>query len=744
MKIYKILLYIFFEKSNINIYNNLKNIVLNKIRTKDYTVFDSSKEYTIVSLFLYEYTKTISCTINDYISNNKLQKKDKWFEVHCENKTFYSIILEIEENIKRLLNFPCNEKIVLLYSHFQYTNSLLLKQVIEDIKKENKKRQFRKKGFEIYYESIDKMNCSLHKLSNEIKAYNSINEYKLSLPIFPITYLKYENDHAYYFRFCIKENNFSYLFEFNINKLDNDELNNYSEIKTSNLCTIDEKITNILLRLFHINDINYIDTLSEVYSVSINPNEIEIKYPYYFKLEIKATSISFKIISMEYVYYVKSNENCDHLFYFITPNIFIGFKDILKKFNLIKNEDNTKCIEFLYRLLNYHNKVEFLITRILNNSMSALNYIICHLLQLFGVLDKNELDIITGQMEDTNNNIVDQKNKIVKALCGFLAILNIAECFLIKICLLLELEQYFNENNLSDDIIIRSLKDINVLINSMKNEEGNKFKTEVFDIIKIVEELKRTHVDNIIIYKKDTLKNICKLISLFTGLKISTFVHQKTKEIFSKNEIIKNLQLNESKIDKDIKLIKNILSINTALYIKYEEKRKLKEEEIKNIGEILKKSTLDQELNAINIKALDKDVLNLFDDNVIQNFFNKLMNEGQKIIDKIFNEYVNKQGLPEDSIKEYKNKVKDFFEKALLYNIEVKLQKQAPIELYRVLVGFFITEIYTRTIVKAKWEIILGNIKTILNEMQILKFINEEERGKSLHDTIIKHIYTTF
>ncbi|WUR03189.1 uncharacterized protein VNE69_04018 [Vairimorpha necatrix] len=98
-------------------------------------------------------------------------------------------------------------------------------------------------------------------------------------------------------------------------------------------------------------------------------------------------------------------------------------------------------------------------------------------------------------------------------------------------------------------------------------------------MVNIVKELENGYIDIIREYKKEILYQICKILSLFTRLDRSTCAIEEYeyKCEFVKEEIIKNMGLNEKEVQKNTENIINLLSKKTAKEEKLPTERNKKE-----------------------------------------------------------------------------------------------------------------------------------------------------------------------
>ncbi|WUR04361.1 uncharacterized protein VNE69_08116 [Vairimorpha necatrix] len=496
-----------------------------------------------------------------------------------------------------------------------------------------------------------------------------------------------------------------------------------------------------MYELYKFNDVTYLNTHSVKDRLEITPNKIEKKRGDNFKIEILKESISFIVNSRQYLYHLKDYRNRHETKNFIEKSFFIEFKKKLEKINLIKNTGDYNCVEFFYNLLSNYDKVDFLIVRIVYNQGSALNYIFSYILLSMRIIEKNEFYCITGEKEGVLSVVKNIITRIITMLSYRLSDVSLIETYLIKICLILEAEKYINEHDVNNEYVFKSLKDVWTLIESKYDEKIWFFfkKTECFNIAKVIKEVENFHISNIIRYKKEILKNVCKIVSLFTGLSSSRFLYENTKEAFRREEIIKNLRLNENEIEKKTKVIKKNLSKKTEEDKIYERKRKLKEEELKKIKEIMKRSSLAEKLDEILFTALIGHVGNIFDEEIGTDFENKLIKRSKIVIENTIKALLKKEKLQEDTINDYKNECEEAFLETLRQHIEYRLTKKASDYIHNNLIDLFKCEFQEDIDEKINSEKTLKNNLLVLDEKKILELINVQY-GEDLHKIFIRAI----
>ncbi|WUR03190.1 uncharacterized protein VNE69_04019 [Vairimorpha necatrix] len=407
MKLLKIFFAIFFVRSNQINYRNIKDNLFNAIKKGDYTVYDSNKDYTRVFLRVHYYNKEINCTIKDISIDEKKQHTEN-FSFNYEGKSINDNIKILEENIKNIINLSYDKNIVLFYSLYNYTYSSFAKQIIEKIIENNKSRS-EKNTDKIFYKNISYEDCHLNKILREIENFNNYNKYKLRIPDIPISFYYNRYTNIYYIRFCIEKNNICYLFEFNLNEIDNKDVNSLVNIAIEDEFKGKKEILMRLLRLYKVADAKYMKSYSCGNYCKITSNKIELGHIHKMVLEINPGSVKFQLEKKEYFYALNRSANNKN---YIGQKKFTELKKTINKIYLLKNTDDCSYVQCVCRLLHHHNKIEFLIMKIFNNQDSAISLIFNYILLFICIIDAQDLDFKTGKLIGTYNTLEDEKKKL--------------------------------------------------------------------------------------------------------------------------------------------------------------------------------------------------------------------------------------------------------------------------------------------------------------------------------------------
>ncbi|WUR02699.1 uncharacterized protein VNE69_02220 [Vairimorpha necatrix] len=712
MNISTILLFMTFVISNETIFNLLKDNITMKIKERDYFVFNYEKNYIKINIYLWEVREHISFTFEDllYDENNKYISIS--LNVNYVDKSIKDITEEIESKLIEIFKTPNNNSFVLLYYASQYEKYPIIKEIIESIQKDNHERRVSPRINQIFYENICANCMSINKIFADIKKYNYNKNGKIDIHKSHTHYIK--KDDAYYFNLYLVIDKILYFFMLNTK-----EIEESMEIKTENMYEMNLEIFYVLSKLYKIVDIEYLNTRFCSKNLDCYLDKIELVSKGTFKIEIGPNYIRFH--ENLYNFENKSNRN---------KNFYSKFQKKIKIIKYIKDIDADNVVESLYRLFFRYNKVEFLILGLLNRPKSPLKLIFAYLLLFIKAIEKEDFDIITGINEYTENIIEIDKNELTKKLLDYLLSFNDSESYLMKILLILEAEEFLNENDVTDEPILKSLKYINDHLKT-KNYEN-----EYIDIIDILKEIK-THIGRIIEHKKDILDYINKINMLFTESISTTLISEKGKEHYTKDEIITNLCLNEFEVEKSIRFIKKNIFENIEEDRKYEQKRNLKAFERQRIDQIILLTTIYDELNKIMSDALNTYNELFFDEEVVNNFIKILNNEVIKVIDMKFNEYPMKKEIQEDSILEYKKELETIYLKRLRENINKNILNNAMEYALQTLTIIFDNKYQNISVEESKYEKCLKNMRLILKENALFEALNDNS-GIKLHDNLIR------
>ncbi|WUR04243.1 uncharacterized protein VNE69_08001 [Vairimorpha necatrix] len=598
-----------------------------------------------------------------------------------------------------------------------------MKDVIENMKNNNKKRKIKKKTYEIYYENIcDQFNL-LELMTWKLKTHLSTNNNEIIFSDIPIIYIMkdYEDNYRITLRIIITD--VFYLFEFDISDFSHDEIDLLPIDKYKN--ELDKEIFAKLLKLYKY---DFIDGVMEYYktnNLKCSLNQIELEN-LSLKIEIESDRIIFNIPCNKYLYVLEGQNKYENCVY-IDEQCHVKFKEILKKISVIGNLDDGKGLEFLFRLLKKNKKVESLVKRILNKQRSAVNIFFGHILLHTKEIKKYELDIILGKITNARNII----EKIEKSLLRLFSVNNMSESsYFLKICLVLEIEDLMTECKQHNDFFYNSLNDIIKLIKS-KNQ-----KDEKTSISLVIHEISNIYINDILKYNHEVIFMICKIISVLTGLD-TALIFRNNPERFSKDEAISNLKLCKNNVEHDSKIIRRRLLENEQIDKKYEQERKLREEQMQKIKLIVSQYGLYEKINLIIVDCQSKNIENIFDGELITKLQNEFKTNIFNLIDQIFMDFVGLEGMEEESINDLKIELKEQIYNEFAQEFTRSIINKILSELSNALTEIFSRQLQDDSLAKDHNEKVHKKFNFNVVENDLIKFVNSE-CGIKLHDNLIQ------
>ncbi|WUR03406.1 uncharacterized protein VNE69_05003 [Vairimorpha necatrix] len=716
-----------FSKAGQYLYNELKTNIIKKIENRDYVLFDRSKLYMSVFISTGHYNiRNEGVPLEVIIFSGINYNDEKKFTINCKNKSIDNIVAELEEKIQRVISFPNDKTLVLFYSEHQLNNiirldgSITMKNFIESIKKINVQRKENKKAWEIFYDNIcmesdyfDEIIDEIYKNNHDVDGFIKHYDYLRNYFIFRIDI----GNILYIFRICIDE--FDYL--------------NNIKIRIEN--KYDEEILKKLLDLYnlsynHLFIINFHDI-----PINITPNSIEIRSEnIFFKIEIESDKIIFEQNAGKYIYSLQNSNNFN---VFIDEQCFIEFRKIIEVASMITDENTIKAILMFGKLLRHENKIFFLLDMILNMQRSALNILLGHLLLHYKIIDEPELKIIISNDEYRDVRTTE----LIDIICTKMLNSGNTVFFILTIGLLIETEKYIAEYDIDDDPFYKTLLHIGNIIKSKDYKNGVEIACteKSINIMEIMKELVSIHVTNFNLYKNKVLSSMGQLISTFTGLK-TNYIDYSDRiylQIIKLEDVIQCFELNNNEIYKIFIIIKNKLIENSQEDIKFEIKRKNKENEFREMVYLLRKFPLGIELSQIKLEALNSNTIKLFDKDLINKKSIDLINAGIEIIENIFSKKIISDNINEYLINEYKEELIESFSKEVKDNIIKNIKKNFRNCLPNALQELLDIEIEAKTNLKTEYENYLQNIIKILHEKYLINFLNSVY-GMILHNSLTK------
>ncbi|WUR03576.1 uncharacterized protein VNE69_05165 [Vairimorpha necatrix] len=718
--------------------NEISNIIMNKIINREYSIYIPKKPITKVTIRFIESEKMIHLDIEQNLSDDS-KKITRNFMFLYEDKSLIDITEDIEVYLGSMLKFPIEESVNLIYDSITIKNCSFFKDVIENISNINQERRENKNGWEIYYDNICDNNSYLAEVLNEIKNGIDIKGRDFSAIAARIYYILENN--GLFVRFRMSIENVHYLFELDVKDFDMDKFQYLKNFNINLKNKFDEEIFKKLLVFYKTHDVNLLDTYSVPRQLKCTPRIIEIEYPY-LKIELHSHSLSINDGSIEHLYCIKDDSKQYGSKTYIENQCFSKLQEVLENIKAIKNNDSGKGVEMFFGLLVKNKKIDFLVMRIFKPPRSALKLIFAHLLMYGKLIKSYSFHTLIGKRQ--NNEKEQMIENVIYIISTISPVTRRLEFFLIKICLLIEAENFINENDVIDCPLFITLKEIGNFIDTKNNTNGAtmKSKRENIRIAKIIQEVVNIQIDNIINYKIEFIKHVCKITSLFIGL--SKYKSRYDEISLTKDEIIESLGLDKIEISKCSKGISKKLFENNREDKIFEKRRKIKEIRTLKITKILQKTSLKQLLNEKLMNALIKNVENIFDENVRLEFENALIKEGIKIIEYIFEKHVFKKETTyikkifalnnnEKLVNDYKRKLKQCFKKYITSNVNKNRINKAKQNLPKALIKLF-NSVKSR---KESCEKYLTIIRSLLNEKDLFEVLNGTP-GIGLHNDLIK------
>ncbi|WUR02788.1 uncharacterized protein VNE69_03009 [Vairimorpha necatrix] len=601
-------------QTNKKAYHKIRNNLIEKIKKKEYLIYNSNKTYARIDLYLSEFDKAIVCEIEGGITSRSYLK-NVFFNVTYENKTINQIVSEIEENIMNIPNiindeYSIHDANILVYNSLDVKRYPIMKKIIENMKHKNCERRENKIIDEIFFEIICDKDCLLYKMIYNRTGPSLSNKKILSCNP-EAEYSTNYNENTYYIRLRIDVLNYCYFFELNTKDLDVENLYSFDDINIKFKSIFDREILRQLLILYNSCENNLLNSVIESIPLKCTPISV-VNISSYFKIRIKYEKIIFEDENIAFYYSKKKFKHLNNKTY-INEESYTEIKEIIESILVIKKLDQGRAVDFFYRILKFNKKLEFLIMNILNKPGTGLYLIFIHLLFFLKIMNEDDLKIIIEQKDNELKKIMIAKN-LLKKLSDDID----RSFYLVKVCLLIETERYINYN-VELEPIFKTFKVIGELIESKKmlqkhiimptkcsncEKEGkcncaeqpieilkdkfrsfmsNKYKifkndeeTIKYRIyikkgsinwLRIFDEMKNIHIGNILKYKKKVMKKIYKLSSLFTGIDTTDVYKYDIK----KEELIQNLGFYENEVEENNKKIGILLLTNTIEDEKFED-----------------------------------------------------------------------------------------------------------------------------------------------------------------------------
>ncbi|WUR03791.1 uncharacterized protein VNE69_06111 [Vairimorpha necatrix] len=710
---------VFTKMKNKLLYDEINTMILNKIENREYVTFNSIEQYNKITLSFNEKNKFFCLNIEKKLSCNSEQKIEFLLNYY-DNKSLRDIIEDIEYYLGSHLNWAINVPLILAYDPLNFESCPIMEDVVENIKKINQRRKVNKKGWEIYFEHICEKNSYLLDMLHALKHGTIDNQEKVDIcGVYFCNKGKYNDRNL---RFCIKEGYMCHLFELNVEQLQIDKLYSLSDTNIMRNNKLDEDILTKFLEICKFSDINAVKTYCLPYNLKIKLNKIEIPNTI-FTLELSTDKIIFKQNHGKYFYCLAKDtkEQKDNNF-IIEQKLFIEFRQLLKKIFEVKNiEYNCRGVEIFYRILKSQGKLKSLLSKILTTKTSSANLICIHLLLSGNIIDQEEFNKLMNVAKSPDHETLVAR--VINIITFNSASLDSLHFYLIKICLLIEAENFINENDVEDDKLCKTLMDINNLFKSKTNinETYSSLKEVGISLVNVIQKVINAHIYNIhyFIYEKE--KHLCEIVELFTGLN-GIFENKYDQIKHDKYKVAEILGLNKNYVEENAKIILKKISENNMTDKKYEETRKQKIKEMKQIENIFLSDFLIFNLKKIINIGLNRDLENFFDEKRKIIFENELINEAMEEIERGFKEHEDKIFLLNMNYKlvlEYKNDFEKKIKKTLKEYVMKNYKKRAINQLPKTLLALFESNLKIDKQKKEKSEKKFEFIKLILRKQEI-------------------------
>ncbi|WUR02695.1 uncharacterized protein VNE69_02216 [Vairimorpha necatrix] len=739
MNIFHLIIPAYISCTNQMFFYKITDDLINKVENREYGIFNSFKIPVIVYLVHHESKQIINVNINEKASqvNNQIKKR---CTVFYDKKSINEITNEIENLIVSSLKFKNSYSINITYDKLDIKRSSIFYEVMKNIINVNKEKKINKKCKDIFYDNICEKNSYFIDVIYTIKQEN-IN-LKDNMSIFKVHVFYNIEPSTWYIRLPIEIEGIYYLFELDIEEFELEAFYSLSNINIKFKNSYEEQnFMNLLIFLKEIDDKLLCSQIQQS-KVSCKTNKYMIKNSS-FKIQIESDKINFRQRSDNYEYNLLENAS-----FSINRNCYFELQRFVEQFNIMNINQIYEGIEVLFRSFCRNKKIEFLVHRILYRKKSALNLLFGHLFLSMYVIYRHELDIIIGHKEDTENEIEDIKNRLTDFILSKISFDNNLIFYLIKICLLKEAEKYINENEVNDDLLFNTLKEIGNLVRLKKSNSNEimQFSCDKggIDIFAIITDVLNIHTENLYNYKIWGLEHICKLASLFeVRYKLSTAEYSKD---FEKYEIMDSMELYKFDVEFNIGILLNKICRNHKEDKSYKNVISTKEIETNKIKKKLETIGLIKCLNLLISEALDQEIENIWEKETRVEFEDDLITKGIEKIDQIFarhfmvksNTIINYfkkifiKNIGEDTILEYKNELENNFRLDISINIEKNAINKAKKNLKKILKILAENNFENMTKEKEKYGKDLKSILKFLNKEDPMEVLNNNPEYKTM------------
>ncbi|WUR04646.1 uncharacterized protein VNE69_09198 [Vairimorpha necatrix] len=574
MDVVKFAFTILFIKSGQYVSNQINLVLIKKIESGDYTTIDYDKRYLRILMDFDIRQNNINVYIVVEIKGFQRRQETKNVKINCTNKS-------------------------------------ILTNLIEHIKNENIKQKKLRLKDELFYEYIMENDVLWYKVFTNLKFKTSIVQGRLCFPQSPISYIKRSNSR--YICICINIDKVHYFFELNIKELGSENLIPHTIMIREHINEIDHQICIHLKELYKFIYVDKIVKRNISYFSVCTLNKIEF-YHNIFKIKMDNDEIRFTQNYKEYIYSLQHEA-------IFTNSTSLEFQEFFRKTYYIKTLGECHNeVELLFRLLETGGRAEFFLKKILNKRGSAIYLILLQILLSDNLYKEFNLSKIlrNEEFDETSKNLLIEKIITNLCNCSFLA-----STFLIKICLLLEVERFINENDVSDKPILLILSNIAALI---KKKAGfipcdNQYNvTKKIDLIEIFHVAVKFHLKDIQAYMNNIWKQIFSITSLYTGYEQNLCILEYVHFYIEKDRVFDFFCLNNILVENNNEILRKKLSENTRN---------------QRINEALYRYRKELKILFIH-DALNKKINYLYDKNRTKMFEKRLRQNGVNVIEKIF------------------------------------------------------------------------------------------------------------
>ncbi|WUR02384.1 uncharacterized protein VNE69_01322 [Vairimorpha necatrix] len=552
MNISKFLFAIVFVGANHNLLDGIVNEVMYKIEEGDYISLDLKKEYSSVSISP-GIVGHIGYSINDIYNDIYPFERDLHGHVFC-GKNLLETINEYKRQIAKSYRSKLTDSIILIYNrnelerYIDCAKTYTIRDVIKASIKIHKERHSKK---QIHFEYICEKKSYLAEAIKEMVRIRHLTKLNSCIPD---SYIKIDknlanNDHSIRFRINIED--IYYFFEINIRELSNtiipitiDKNKLEDKVFAKCVCLLEDR--NNKFPFIHSNNVirNLIDE-----NYKLEKNNIDKRY---IVDESKRAKLETeKIIDKLHKYFIADKKYTN-----IDDQGRNEIMNLLIKISALSKIEYYECTELFYFLLENNKQTEFFIRRILENANTGLNTLLTHFLIIIRIIDKNELNII---IEKEKSN-ASKREEIVQNIINLLHWPGEISYHFLKIVLLIYVEEYMNENDVSKNGFLKTLEDVSTNIGYNGNtKEHNKSREK--------QDVNLLQVLNFIILKlkehhEKSLQKIYAIISLLSGSTKTFLLSHKTGkfEMIEKNKIFEEIKLQNLKVEEAIDNIRKKLT----------------------------------------------------------------------------------------------------------------------------------------------------------------------------------------